>query len=102
MPTGVGMAPALPNIIPPGMSTGGGGGGGQAAAPTIPTPAFASPAISTILPDYFMADPNAAADRGITININGGMATANDIAETTVNALRQYNQVHGPIPIAVG
>jgi succinyl-CoA synthetase beta subunit len=49
-----------------------------------------------------MAEYEAGRSTEINININGGMATANDIAETTVNALRQYNQVHGPIPIAIG
>lgn len=104
MPTGGNLAPALPNIVAPTMTGGGGGGGGRAVVVAPRTPAFAgsSAAFSTILPDELFADPNALADRGITININGGMATADDIAQTTVNALRQYNQNHGPIPIAIG
>jgi succinyl-CoA synthetase beta subunit len=37
----------------------------------------------------------------ITVNVNGGMATSAEIGESVVNALRQYNQVQGPIPVAV-
>ena len=37
----------------------------------------------------------------IEVNINGGMATSAEIGEAVVNALRQYNQVQGPIPVAV-
>lgn len=81
-----------PQIVPPEAS-----GGGKKKAPS-----FASPAIQTVLPDYFMAEYEAGRKTEINVNINGGMATSNDIAEASVNALRQYNQVHGPIPIAIG
>lgn len=106
MPLGTNLAPALPNIVPPaGLGAGGGGGGGSGAgrAVTAPgTPAFASPAIQSILPDYFMADPTAQAAMNVTINVDGGLATSAEIGESVVNALRQYNQVNGPIPVAVG
>ncbi len=59
------------------------------------------PDVSTILPDYFMADPNAAADRNITINIEGGLSTSAEIGEAVVNAIRSFNTVHGPANIAV-
>jgi hypothetical protein len=57
--------------------------------------------VSTILPDYFMADPNAAADRGITVNVNGGLGTSAEIGAAVVDAIRQYNNVNGPANIAV-
>jgi hypothetical protein len=82
-----------------GGGAGGGGGGGGAAA--IAAPSFASPAIQSVLPDYFMADPTTQAAMNITINVDGGLATSADIGESVVNALRQYNQVQGPIPVAV-
>lgn len=98
------MFPA-PTFSGGGVTTGGGGGGGSVSGGGgrgIAAPSFASPAIQSVLPDYFMAEYEAGRSTEININISGGMATANDIAETTVNALRQYNQVHGPIPIAIG
>lgn len=105
MPLGTNLAPALPNIMPPaglGAGGGGGGGGGVGRVVTAPgTPAFASPAIQSILPDYFMADPTAQAAMNVTINVEGGLATGAEIGESVVNALRQYNQVQGPIPVAV-
>jgi succinyl-CoA synthetase beta subunit len=62
--------------------------------------------MSTALPDYVMAELEAVEAkreaRSITVNVNGGFATADDIAQTTVNALRQYNQSHGPIPVEIG
>jgi hypothetical protein len=105
MPLGTNLAPAFPNIIPPtGFGAGGGGGAGGGAGRTVTAPAapaFASPAIQTILPDYFMADPTAQAAMNVTINVDGGLATSAEIGESVVNALRQYNQVQGPIPVAV-
>jgi hypothetical protein len=94
-----------PSITAPALPTSGGGGGGggggrtTVAAPTAPS--FASPAIQSVLPDYFMADPTTQAAMNITINVDGGLATSADIGESVVNALRQYNQVQGPIPVAV-
>jgi len=94
-----------PSVVAPTLSTGGGGGGGGGRGVTIaaPTaPGFASPAIQSVLPDYFMADPITQAAMNVTINVDGGLATSAEIGESVVNALRQYNQVQGPIPIAIG
>ena len=102
MPTGMNLAPGLPNIIPPAMTGGGGAGGGGASRAASVTPSFASPAIQSVLPDYFMAEFDARRAAEITVNINGGLATSADIGESVVNALRQYNQVQGPIPVAIG
>jgi len=93
--------PGASVIIPPPGGGGGGGGGGRIGVP-LPAPVVSSPAIATILPDYFMADPNAAADRGITVNVTGGLATGPEIGEAVVNAIRSFNTVHGPANIAVG
>jgi hypothetical protein len=94
-----------PSITAPTLTavgTGGGGGGGGGMTLSAPTaPSFASPAIQSVLPDYFMADPTTQAAMNITINVDGGLATSADIGESVVNALRQYNQVQGPIPVAV-
>lgn len=97
IPTG-----SIPNLNVATGGGGGGGGGNTVSVPTGPGTSFASPAISTILPDYFMADPNAAADRGITVNITGGLATAPEIGEAVVNAIRSFNTVHGPADILIG
>lgn len=48
-----------------------------------------------------MADPTTQAAMNVTINVDGGLATSAEIGESVVNALRQYNQVQGPIPVAV-
>jgi hypothetical protein len=100
------IQPQMPTFTAPTISTGvvggGGGGGGGGATLSAPTaPSFASPAIQSVLPDYFMADPTTQAAMNITINVDGGLATSADIGESVVNALRQYNQVQGPIPVAV-
>lgn len=103
MPTGTNLSPTLPNIIPP-TGTGGGagaGGGGGRVVGAPAAPGFASPAIQSVLPDYFMADPTTQAAMNVTINVDGGLATSAEIGESVVNALRQYNQVQGPIPVAV-
>jgi len=62
---------------------------------------FNSPAISTVLPDYFMAELEARAATEITVNINGGLGTSAEIGEAVVNSIRSYNQVQGPANIAV-
>ena len=91
-----------PSVVAPTLATGGGGGGNGGVTIAAPTaPGFASPAIQSVLPDYFMADPTTQAAMNITINVDGGLATSADIGESVVNALRQYNQVQGPIPVAV-
>lgn len=102
MPTGGSVAASIPNLIPAGAGAAT-GGGGKAVSSSI---SKAIPAMSTALPDYVMAELEAVEARraanSITVNVNGGLATADDIAQTTVNALRQYNQSHGPIPIEIG
>jgi len=101
MPTAI-TSPTIPNLIPAGAGAAT-GGGGKAVSTSI---SRAIPAMSTALPDYVMAELEAVEAkreaRSITVNVNGGFATADDIAQTTVNALRQYNQSHGPIPVEIG
>jgi len=101
MPTTM-TSPTIPNLIPAGAGAAT-GGGGKAVSTSV---SRAIPAMSTALPDYVMAELEAVEAkreaRSITINVNGGFATADDIAQTTVNALRQYNQSHGPIPVEIG
>ena len=93
---------AVPTSAVPSLGgDGGGGGGGGVSAPLSVSPSVSFPAVSTILPDYFMADPNAAADRGITVNVNGGLGTSAEIGAAVVDAIRQYNNVNGPANIAV-
>ena len=38
---------------------------------------------------------------GITVNVNGGLATSAEIGQAIVNALRAYNRSAGPINVAV-
>lgn len=93
---------AIPTAAVPSLGGGGGGGGGGGvSAPLSVSSSVSFPAVSTILPDYFMADPNAAADRGITVNVNGGLGTSAEIGAAVVDAIRQYNNVNGPANIAV-
>jgi hypothetical protein len=107
MPVGVGFAPALPNIIPPaGAGGGAAGAAGRAAAravaPAIPAAGYGPTPASAFTAESFMAAHQAMFGAGdITVNVNGGMATSAEIGESVVNALRQYNQVQGPIPVAV-
>ena len=105
MPTGGGtIIPSMPNLAVP---TGGGSAAGTAARAAAAVNPLAGMTQSEIAAGNAAADffsqglDNPRVRQEITVNINGGMATANDIAETTVNALRQYNQIHGPIPVAV-
>jgi ribosomal protein S11 len=41
-------------------------------------------------------------DRGIMINITGGISTSAEIGESVVNAIRAYNRAAGPANIQVG
>ena len=76
---------------------------GAAAAPAMRAPNMAgSPAISTVLPDYFMAELEARAATEITVNVNGGLATSAEIGEAVVNSIRSFNTVNGPANILVG
>lgn len=74
--------------------------GGTGAARSIA--GIASPAIQSVLPDYFMAEYMAGTASEINVNITGGLATAPEIGEAVVNAIRSFNTVHGPANIAVG
>ena len=104
MPTGGSITPSLPDLTVP---TGAGSAAGTAARAAKAVNPLADMTQSEIAAGNAAADffsqglDNPRVRQEITVNINGGMATANDIAETTVNALRQYNQIHGPIPVAV-
>lgn len=97
----------IPAITPP---TGAGSAAGAAAR--------GAAAARTIVPSQlptlgagFNAGPNAYlgpistdfmdAPTNITLNINGGLASSAEIGEAVVNALREYNQTQGPIPVAV-
>lgn len=60
-----------------------------------------SPAIQTILPDYFFADPNAAADMNITVNVNGALATQAEIADGVYQALRTAQDLNGPLQLSI-
>lgn len=106
MPSGVGLAPALPNIVPPAL-TGGGGAAGAAAragrAVSAGVPASMGPAAM----GNFTAESFMAAHQGmfgvneIEVNINGGLATSAEIGEAVVNSLRQYTQINGPLDVAI-
>lgn len=101
MPTATSLTPSMPTITPP---TGAGSAAGTASRAAKSTSAGASFDTGAGLwnADFFAQGlDNPRARQEITVNINGGFATTQEIAETTVNALRQYNQTQGPIPVAV-
>lgn len=101
MPTGASITPSIPQLTP---STGAGSAASTASKAAKATTAGASFDTGAGLwnADFFAAGlDNPRARQDITVNINGGFATTQEIAETTVNALRQYNQTQGPIPVAV-
>jgi hypothetical protein len=95
-------APIIPTGTVPNLTVpGGGGGGGGTRAPGAPATSFASPAIQSVLPDYFMAEYMAGTASEITVNVNGGLGTSAEIGAAVVDAIRQYNNVNGPANIAV-
>jgi hypothetical protein len=97
---------ALPATTVPNLAVGGGGGAGGGGTSTTSVPGvsggFSSPAISTVLPDYFMAELEARQATEITVNITGGLATSAEIGEAVVNSIRSFNTVNGPADILVG
>ena len=104
MPTGGSITPSLPDLTVPTGAGSAAGTAARAAKAVNPLAGMTSSEIAAgnAAADFFAAGlDNPRARQEITVNINGGMATANDIAETTVNALRQYNQIHGPLPVAI-
>lgn len=101
-----GLPTAITNLAPTGLGGGGGASGAAArAAATIgaTAPSSAAPAvIGNFTAESFMAAHDAMFGvNEITVNVNGGLATSAEIGEAVVNSLRQYNQVQGPIPVAV-
>lgn len=100
MPTGATNI-TIPNLTPPG---GGGSAAGTASRAAKATSAGASFDTGAALwnADFFAQGlDNPRVRQDITVNINGGFATSAEIGEAAVNALRQYNQTQGPIPVAV-
>lgn len=101
MPSGVGLAPALPNIIPPTGTGSAAGAAARGAAAVSGGPVIYGPSpASSFTAESFMA-AHESMFGPVTVNVNGGLATGAEIGESVVNALRQYNQVQGPIPVAV-
>jgi hypothetical protein len=100
MPTGI-QAPPIPNLTPTGGG-GGGGGGGRAVSTAV---SRALPAMSSNLPDNVISELEAVEAkreaRSITVNVEGGFGTSAEIGAAVVDALRQYNNVNGPAPIAI-
>jgi|694.fasta_scaffold27508_2 hypothetical protein len=108
----MGAMPALPGgglDIGPGAAAGGRSGGrtsGGMSAEGGSGPSAASLGLALDLsnwqpPEGFLAGYDPFAGTGITVNVNGGLATSADIGAAVVDAIRQYNQVSGPANIAV-
>jgi hypothetical protein len=101
----MGAMPALPGAgldIGPGAPAGGTSGGrsGTTAAPAAPIP-FTPTGIDPFEDNPFVRRAGGIAAGGITVNVNGGLATSADIGAAVVDAIRQFNQVSGPANIAV-
>jgi hypothetical protein len=99
LPTGVG-----------GVGTGGGGGGGGVAA--VPMAPFmqdlskqfmaGTQTRESVLDRFSGEARNAMLERGgITVNVNGGLATSADIGRAVVNSIKAMNRVDGPAQIQV-
>lgn len=104
MPTGTGIGSSIPSLTVPTGAGSAAGTASKAAKAVNPLAGMTSSQIAAgnAAADFFAAGlDNPRARQEITVNINGGFATSQEIAETTVNALRQYNQTQGPIPVAV-
>ena len=108
MPTGGGMA--APNLGIPAAAisgatggAGGRGGGSQTAAPSFAPPTL--PAAVDLGAGLYNLDLiNSGVLEGarpIVVNVNGGLGTSAEIGAAVVDAIRQYNNVNGPAPIAV-
>ena len=104
-----GISPITSAVTLPSVSGGGGGGagGGGRGGAALPAPMASNVIYAPSPMENFTAESFMAAHQAmfgvneIEVNINGGMATSAEIGEAVVNALRQYNQVQGPIPVAV-
>jgi hypothetical protein len=101
--------PALPPL-PTGMGgVGTGGSGGVAAAPIAPFMQDLSKQFmagtqtrESVLNRFSGEARNAMLERGgITVNVNGGLATSADIGRAVVNSIKAMNRVDGPAQIQV-
>ena len=110
--TGASFDTSAPFMPPLAMSSGGGGGGGGgvvAAAPMAPfmqdlsKQFMASTQTRESVLDRFSGEArNAMLERGgITVNVNGGLATSADIGRAVVNSIKAMNRVDGPAQIQV-
>lgn len=109
MPSGAAFAVPAAAIPPLAVAGGGGGGGGGSRVSAAPS---GLSGLTTMTPAQ-MAAGNANADffaggldnprvrQEITVNVNGGLGTSAEIGAAVVDAIRQYNNVNGPAPIAV-
>lgn len=75
--------------------------GAQINAPKVPAPMANVTPINWATFQSELDKIELRREQNITVNVNGGFGTTAEIATGVVNALRQYNQVNGPIPIAV-
>lgn len=103
MPTGATNI-TIPNLTPPGGGGSAGGTAARAAAAVNPLAGMTTAEIAAgnAAADFFSRGlDNPRVRQDITVNITGGFATSAEIGEAAVNALRQYNQTQGPIPVAV-
>ena len=109
MPTGGNFS--APNMaIPEAAMTsavgggGGGAGGGRSRASGAPSafPAPQLPAANVFDPSIAFGGAFGVARGGdVVVNVNGGLGTSAEIGAAVVDAIRQYNNVNGPAPIAV-
>jgi hypothetical protein len=94
---------AVPNLAVPTAGGGGGGGGGGSRVSGAPSGLSAAPnAAGLAAADFFSQGlDNPRVRQDITVNVNGGLGTSAEIGAAVVDAIRQYNNVNGPAPIAV-
>lgn len=109
MPSGAAFA--VPAAAVPSLAVGGGGGGGGGGSRVSVAPSGLS-GLTTMTPaqiaqgtanaDFFAGGlDNPRVRQEITVNVNGGLGTSAEIGAAVVDAIRQYNNVNGPAPIAV-
>ena len=109
MPSGAAFA--VPAAAVPSLAVGGGGGGGGGGSRVSAAPSGLS-GLTTMTPaqiaqgnanaDFFAAGlDNPRVRQEITVNVNGGLGTSAEIGAAVVDAIRQYNNVNGPAPIAI-
>jgi len=89
--------------VGPGAPTPKGGASGgksslQKAAEAIP---FVPTGIDPFLDNPFVRRAGGIAEGGITINVEGGLATSAEIGAAVVDAIKQYTNVSGPADILV-